>query len=401
MNGPDLRKLLTRVDAPGELEARQRSWGVVRAAFAQRDRVVETQRPLWPVVALGAVVLVAAAALSPPGRAVLGELRDAVGRDRVVQGSQPSLFSLPAKGRLLVESARGPWIVNADGSRRLLGPYRQASWSPRGRFVVAASANQLVALQRDGRTRWALARRGVRHPRWGGSETDTRVAYLSERSLRVVAGDGSGDRRLVAAVADVAPAWKPGGEHQIAYVTPGGAVRVADADSGKVRAGWRDGRPHQLVFSADGNLIAARAVREIGVYTVHGFRRTTLDAPPATRITGASFSPLEPTLAYVTYDSAAGTSTVWTAESGGARRPREVFSGLGPMTDVEWSPDGRWLVVAWESADQWVFIRPGDGDGPAKIVARSSISRQLGASAQRPFPSLAGWVEAVAGAPAG
>ncbi len=231
----------------------------------------------------------------------------------------------------------------------------------------------------------------MRHPRWGGTEADTRVAYLSGSSLRVAAGDGTGDRRLVPRVADVAPAWKPGADHQLAYVTPAGAVRVADADSGKVRAGWRGPRPEQLEFSGDGFFVAARAPEQIGIYTVHGFRRGTLEAPPGNRFVAAAFAPKEPTLAYVTYDTTDRTSTVWTAGSGGTRVARQLFSGAGEMTDLAWSPDGRWLAVAWESADQWVFIRPDLAGGPAKIVARSSISRQLGTSARRPFPSLAGW----------
>ena len=208
----------------------------------------------------------------------------------------------------------------------------------------------------------------------------------------MVAGDGTGDRRLVPRVADVAPAWKPGADHQLAYVTPTGAVRVVDADSGKVRAGWRGPRPEQLEFSADGFFIASRSPDRLGIYTVHGFRRATLEAPPGNRFVAASFAPgKEPTLAYVTHDTTDRTSTVWTAGAGGTRVARELFSGAGEITDVAWSPDGRWLAVAWDSADQWVFIRPGEPGGPAKIVARSSISRQLGTSARRPFPSLAGW----------
>ena len=56
--------------------------------------------------------------------------------------------------------------------------------------------NELVALEPDGDLRWTLARPDVRFPRWGGTRTDTRIAYLSTARLRVVAGNGKGDRLL-------------------------------------------------------------------------------------------------------------------------------------------------------------------------------------------------------------
>ena len=87
--------------------------------------------------------------------------------------------------------------MQQDGSKRLLGQYREASWSPFGRFVVAARENELAALEPDGDVRWTLARPGVRFPRWTGTETDTRIAYVDRTGIRVVAGDGTGDRLLV------------------------------------------------------------------------------------------------------------------------------------------------------------------------------------------------------------
>ena len=39
--------------------------------------------------------------------------------------SAPALFSLPAPGRLLVSADSGVWVVDQDGSRRLLGDYRE------------------------------------------------------------------------------------------------------------------------------------------------------------------------------------------------------------------------------------------------------------------------------------
>ena len=130
--------------------------------------------------------------LSPPGRAVLDDLREAVG----VEQAQPALFSLPAPGRMLVTADSGAWVVQQDGSKRLLGRYDEASWSPFGRFVVASRRNELVALTPEGKVRWSLARPNVRYPRWGGTKTDTRIAYFSGGKLRVVGGDGKGDRVL-------------------------------------------------------------------------------------------------------------------------------------------------------------------------------------------------------------
>ena len=65
---------------------------------------------------------------------MLDEIREVVG----VEESAPALFSLPASGQLLVTADSGAWVVDEDGSKRLLGGYREASWSPFGRFVVAS-----------------------------------------------------------------------------------------------------------------------------------------------------------------------------------------------------------------------------------------------------------------------
>ena len=224
-----MKQELERIQIPDEHEARERSWAVVSAAFAEREP--QPRRRSWqPVAAVALAVVVLAGLLSPPGRAVLDEIRQVVG----VEGSAPALFSLPAPGRLLVTAGSGVWIVDEDGSKRLLGDYREASWSPFGRFVVAARANELAALAADGTVRWSLARPDVRLPRWGGSRTDTRIAYLSRGQLRVVGGDGKGDRLLDARRAERAPVWLPGGGHRLAYATRDGSVRVVDVDTGAV-----------------------------------------------------------------------------------------------------------------------------------------------------------------------
>lgn len=227
-----MKRELESVAIPGEREAYERAWAVVRADFAAREPA--PRRRSWrPVAAVAVGLVVVAGLLSPPGRAVLDELRKVVGVER----AQPALFSLPAPGRLLVVADSGAWVVAADGSKRLLGPYREASWSPFGRFVVASRRNELVALTPEGGVRWSLARPDVRHARWGGSETDTRIAYFSRGRLRVVGGDGRGDRLLDAGAALRPPRWGQGGGRVLTYRRRDGSIRTVDVDTGAVVRG--------------------------------------------------------------------------------------------------------------------------------------------------------------------
>ncbi len=221
-----MKRELEQIEIPNEHEARVRSLAVVREAFAEREP--QPRRRSWkPLAAIAIALVVVAGLLSPPGRAVLDDIREVVG----VEKAQPALFSLPAPGRLLVTADSGAWVVEEDGSKRLLGNYREASWSPFGRFVVASRVNELVALTPRGDVRWSVARPNVRFPRWGGTETDTRIAYLSRGQLRVVGGDGKGDRLIDRQAAAAAPVWQPGRGHRLAYTRTDGSVRVVDVDT--------------------------------------------------------------------------------------------------------------------------------------------------------------------------
>lgn len=271
-----------RFHAPGEQEAQERAWAVVRRAYEEREPVAWPRRHARPLAAAALVAAIAAAALSPPGRSVVHSLREAVG----VKEAEPALFSLPTRGQLLATSREGTWVVHQDGSKRLLGRYRDATFSPHGLFIAATRANQLVALDPLGNVRWTLARPAPRHPVWTGTRTNTRITYVSGGQLRVVAGDGTGDHA-------VGP------------------------------ASLRRSRPQ------------AATIRK------H-----------------------------------AGQSTV---VAGG----RVVFRGTGSFDQAVRSPDGRWLLVTWPTADQWVFVGPGPR---RRIVGASRISVQFGG-----FPRVQGW----------
>ena len=373
----EVRRALERVEVPEEHEARERVWALIRTAWAEREP--EPRRlPLRALVALAAVVALVGAALSPPGRAVIEEVREAIG----VEGAEPALFSLPSGGRLLVTSERGVWIVQPDGSKRLLGRYREASWSPNGRFVVVARANELAALDPKGNLRWSLARPAVRHPRWTGSASDTRVAYLSGASIRVLAGDGTDDRALGSA-SRIAPAWRPGPRHVVAYMRGDRRLAIVDADTGRSLGRSRVVEPAaQLEWSSDATHLVAVRPRGLAVYTADGRLRAQRALPG--RLGAAAFAPAGGRFAVVRTIRGRSEVLVFDAARLGAPAQR-VFSGEGRFTDVVWSPDGRWLLVAWRAADQWVFLRSA---GVRRVEAVSRISTQL---RSRLFPTLNGW----------
>ena len=366
-----MKEDLGRVEIPDEHEARERAWSLVRAAFAEREPVVRPRRRWRPLLAVAAGLSLVGAALSPAGGAVLREVRETIGIERAA----PALFSLPTQGRLLVTSDAGAWVVAGDGSKRLLGRYREASWSPSGRFVVAARANELAALEPGGETRWKLSRAGVRFPRWGGTRTDTRIAYLSDGRLHVVAGDGTDDRRLARLARPVAPAWRPGPAHVLAYSRRDGLVRVVDADRGTVLARDRAADAVQLDWVADRRLL--RTPDAVRLYDDSGRRVLTRRG----RFAAAALAPRAQALALVHLDGAVSTVEVVSRRG----RAQRVFTGTGRFGELAWSPDGRWLLVTWPDADQWVFVRV---RGQRRIRSASNISAQFESSR---FPSISGW----------
>jgi len=327
---------------------------------------------LKPVVVVAVVVALLAAVLSPPGRAFVDRVRRAVG----IEGAQPALFSLPTSGRLLVSSDEGVWIAQADGSRRLLGAYDEASWSPFGRFVVAARENEIAALDAEGHVRWTLARRDVRFPRWGGTATDTRIAYIGNGHLRVVAGDGTNDMPAGRADAHpgVAPAWRVGPGFLLGVADAEQAVEALLLSKGGVIWKWPSPRPvRSLEFSDDGTQLLV----------LQDDRLTVLDSDRGTPISRAE----APDLAAVAYRPGTHAFAELHVSKLGSRvtlEGRTLFSFGGELRGLTWSPDGRWLLVGVPASDQWVFVR---ADG-THIVAVSNVSEQF---RSRSFPRVEGW----------
>lgn len=366
MSREDVARSLLTVRAPDELEAQRRSWNVVRAAFAEREPVGRPRRSLRPLVALAVVAAVLAVLVSPVGGWVEERIRGE-------EDARPALFRLPTAGQLLVVSPRGAWIVREDGSKRFLGAYEAASFSPRGLFVVATRGRRVTALEPGGEPRWTVTRPGrVTQARWAPS--GFRIAYREGETLRVVAGDGTGDRLLARRVAPVATAWRPQPpeENFLAYVDDRGRVHVVDVDTGEelsrskpgpavTKLLWPPGRKDPLVVRRDDVLDVA--------FSPGGASRAT---------------------ALYSRERDATNVLVSTCARGSCREARQVFAGAGRLESLAWSPNGRWLVATLPDADQLLFFRL---PGVMKVEAVSDVRREFdpGAEGAGAFPRVVGW----------
>jgi sugar lactone lactonase YvrE len=391
VTGGDIRQLLADVAVPDERDAERRAWRVVSAALDDPDGGVPRRKPsrLRPLAVLAAALVALAVALTPPGAAVADWLSGVV--NPAGPASRPALTSLPASGRLLVDTPRGPWVVARDGSRRRLGRYSDAAWSPRGLFVVAARGRQLVALEPNGAVRWSLARGApIGSPAW--SPDRYRIAYLSGSELRVVVADGSGDRSIATARPGSAPSWRPGSAHMLAYRDAADQIAVVDADTRRLR--WRvpaSPEPTQLLWTPDGQRLIAVSANDIRVFDSSGRPLGAASLPAGVRAGAAALRPDGTELAIVRTRSASRRSEVVAYRIGSrVQAARRLFAGRGEFEGLAWSPDGRWLLVGWPAADQWLFIR---STAVTKLVAISNVGRQFepGGHGAAGFPRVAGW----------
>jgi hypothetical protein len=406
-----LREALDEVRVGDEGAAEDRAWRVVVAAGTVGvGRPERRRRHRWRAAQVALVAALIALVVSPAGASVRHWVAD-----RIEPGAPhavPVLSSLPGDGSLLVDSARGPWVVHPDGSKRLLGDYAEASWSPHGLFAVVTRGHELAAVEPDGTPRWTLTRPGhVELARWNGPD-GFRIAYLEGRALRVVNGDGTGDRFIAGGAAAVAPAWRSGPGHEVAYATERGAVVAFSADSrrrifatesraGQPRRGAGSASDAEAQRSVSGTMSAAGVtslqwsgarllvMREdrIELLRADGAPVWTWTPPAGSHIRSAAPAPGGDRVAVVTGDG--HTSRVLLIAK--AHRSRVLFAGPGNFAAPRWSPEGRWLLLPWPSADQWLFLEPGSGTGKLHAVAHLAKQFSPGDPTAARFPSVVGW----------
>ena len=193
MTDAELRRALRRIQPPDEIGAERRAWAVVRAAFDEREPARGAPQVIRPLLVLAGALALIAAVVNPP---VLNAIRDAVGRttEKKVVTYKQALFSLPGSAAaLLVNTARGPWIIRpaaragcsaATATRRgrhgdsSSPPWGDMSSSPCSRTERCAGRSPAPAASppRAGRPR-TKARRGSR--------------TCAATTLRIVAGDST------------------------------------------------------------------------------------------------------------------------------------------------------------------------------------------------------------------
>jgi len=377
-------------------EARERSWRVVRAAWAggapQRRR-----RRRWPAVVAALVLLPVAvggaAAAATPERGIGRWVRSALGAD---SSARPALVSVPGGGRLLVTGPDGVWVVSTDGSKRRLGSYEGASWSPRGLFVIAWRGRELTALDPSGRVRWSLPRTGgVASARWGPID-GFRVAYVAGEQLRIVNGDGTADHAYGAASRAVAPAWRPDNTHVLAYADRRGRVSVVAVDA--QRRQWR-GPPlpdlRELVWSPRGDRLLAISARRLVLFDGSGSVLATRAVPAGYAIGDGAWAPRGSQVAFVQRRSDGSRSEIVLLDTSRGLRVRRAVPAPGRLTSLAYSPGGERLLVGWPDGDQWLFLRPRGG---ARLSAVANIARQFMPGATSPvFPGPVEWCCRAAG----
>jgi dipeptidyl aminopeptidase/acylaminoacyl peptidase len=160
----------------------------------------------------------------------------------------------------------------------------------------------------------------------------------------------------------------------------------ADADNRRRFWSTRVADVARLEWSGGDPLLLVQGRRSLTVIGPGGrVRYRLLGGPAAAPIVAARFSPSGRSLAFV--QRRAGRSYLWVVPrlAPDASAARRVFSGVGSFSDLEWSPDGRWLLVGWRDADQWVFIRSAR---VRKIEAVSQIRSQFDSMR---FPRISGW----------
>ena len=377
---------------------RGRGLGGRRAAYREREPVAGPRRHVRALALAAAVVAVVAAAFS-------------------AAGPRGRRLACARSDRRRARRRRALHAAGAGAAARAVRRADRGSSSPTGRSACSAGIARVVVAARPlprraiangdsstrssrrapctGRSRSgngvafaALVVRGVphrvlrRHGLCASSTATARAMWSSapwiDRCARVAAGDARGrrrhakrescssrtrDTRVVSRRLD-----RRGAVRALHWSTYGRELLVTRA------------RPSTRT-SASGRTAASLLVSKPGTVSSTAFRPGTHEFALAYR------DPTHPDRSLVCLERRSRVVV-----RGGVRHVHgggcvHVFEGAASFPSLTWSPNGRWLLVAWPAADQYVFVRVGTAP---KLTAVSDVSRQFHSSTR--FPMIAGWV---------
>jgi hypothetical protein len=233
------------------------------------------------------------------------------------------------------------WMATRTGFRVEGLAVTAAELSPNARYAAAGIGESLVVLAPDGRRPWSLPVGGrVVAAAWRPNPLPTEIAYIVRRGdhheLRVVEGDGDGDRLLDPSVAPVRPSWRSDNP-SLAYVTASGRLRILDLARG-----------------------AATTV------------------PAARRVQAGASGPLGAALAWLQRPGAVGFLGLGKGPdgifpSGTARATGIAWASVGSLATVDRRADGLWRIR---------LVDPGSGVrepiGPIAADARGRLVVSVG-----------------------
>jgi hypothetical protein len=133
------------------------------------------------------------------------------------------------------------------------------------------------------------------------------------------------------------------------------------------------------LWSGDGRRLLVLQAFALRVYDGSGHVTARDDPSDATEDVDAAFVPATRRALVIRKHGA--QSTLFRLDTGAS-----VFSGTGDFSEVTSSPEGRFVLLGWPTADQWVFVRiVGAGRRIRGVANVSSQFRSAG------FPRVDGW----------
>ena len=253
---------------------------------------------------------------------------------------------------------RGPL---GRAGERLEAPARRVPRGAAGRRSAASSSpHARTSSPRSSRTATCAGRLRARAfaSRAGPERRPIRASRTSTAGCaRVVAGDGTGDRLVSRLGTRGRLAWRPGAGFVLAYTTAQ-AVRRRTSISRRVGALERaaaGATVDDVEWSIERHAPARRLAAATSASTTADGRLVDRRTRPRAGRTSTWRSDPERRDAVARVHGSQSSAYILSG--------RSLTNVTGRLVQLEWAPDGRWLLVAWETADQWILVRA-DGNYP-------------------------------------